>query len=172
MTKEGFKRRSYKEFFREWGFSNIHLNVGFADIQFEPNDDDKTAAWDMYVELLTRITTQPLDEESGDEKTALNSVYSLFGTTRDILKTKGWKAENFTKISIIILNQIVRPFTAKWHRKSINGAFDDTKECEVFRKELKVLQQQLVQYTKMLAELACVEDLTGIVADSSVKEEE
>ncbi|MFR5916082.1 MAG: hypothetical protein ACLUGJ_14190 [Blautia wexlerae] len=31
----------------------------------------------MYVELITRITTQPLDDADGDEETALNSVLSV-----------------------------------------------------------------------------------------------
>ena len=162
MTGAGFKRRTYKEFFRDWGLSSIHLNVGFADIEFTPNEDDMTAAWNLYVELLTRITTQPLLEEEGDEKTAPDSVYSIFPITREILREKGWKAENFTKISIIVLNQIVRPFTAKWHKKSLEGAFSKKAECKIFREELKELQKQLVQYTKMLADLACVEDLTEI----------
>ncbi len=33
-----------------------------------PQEADKDAAWDMYVELLTRITTQPLSGEDGLEK--------------------------------------------------------------------------------------------------------
>ena len=137
-------------------------NFGFAEIEFSPNEDDMTAAWELYVELLTRITTQPLADEDGDEATALESVHSLFKTTRDILKEKGWKAENFTTISVIVLNQVVRPFTAKWHKKSLSGAFDKEDECLKFREELKVLQNQLIQYTKMLSELACVEDLTEL----------
>ena len=32
--------------------------------------------------------------------------------------------------TIIILNQKIRPFTAKWHKKSLNGAFENPKECK------------------------------------------
>ena len=31
----------------------------------------------------------------------------------------------FSKIAIPVLNQVVRPFTARWHRESLAGAFDD-----------------------------------------------
>lgn len=110
---------TFKDLFREWGLNSIKLKAGFAEVEFGPTGDDQTAAWDMYVELITRITTQPLDDTTGDEETALNSVYQLFPITRDILKNKGRNAENFTKIAVIVLNQIVRPFTAKWHKKKL-----------------------------------------------------
>ena len=119
-----------------------------------------------YVELITRITTQPLAQNEGDEATALESVYSIFGITREILKNKGKKAENFTKIAIIVLNQVIRPFTAKWHRKKLEGAFENSTECSIFRNELSDLQTKLTRYTKLLAELAMVEDLTEIMGDN------
>ena len=121
----------------------------------------------MYVELITRITTQPLAQDEGDEATALESVYSIFGITREILKSKGRNAENFTKIAIVVLNQIIRPFTAKWHRKKLEGAFDNSSECFTFRSELNDLQIELIKYSKLLAELAKVEDLTAIIDEEA-----
>ena len=128
---------TFKDLFRRWGLYSIKLNVGFAEVEFGATEDDQTAAWDMYVELITRITTQPLDDTDGDEETALDSIYQLFSVTREILKSKGRNAENFSKIAVIVLNQIIRPFTAKWHKKKINGAFSDKNECALFRTELQ-----------------------------------
>lgn len=150
------------ELFRTWGLSSIKLNVKFLEVEFEPTEDDMTAAWDMYVELLTRITTQKLDEEDGDEKTALESVHELFPVTRQLLKEKGRRATNFTKIAVVVLNQIVRPFTAKWHRKEKEGAFNQKEECQQFRIELAEVRDKLICYSKMLADMAKVEDLTAI----------
>lgn len=162
MLGEKFVKSTYSDFFRKWGFTKIKLNVLFAEVEFEPTDDDQTAAWELYIELLTRITTQPLAEVDGDEKTALDSIHSLFPITREILRNKGRSAENFTKISIIVLNQVVRPFTSKWHRKELKGAFNDIEECKRFRNELKLLQKDLLNYARMLSEIAMVEDLTEI----------
>ena len=153
----------FAELFRKWGLTNVRLHFKLADMEFNMVDDDQTAAWEMYVELITRITTQPLDYETGDEEAALASIYSLFDITRNILKTKGRQAPSFTKVSIIILNQIIRPFTAKWHKKKLEGAFSDWGECDQFRKELKTLQADLRGYAGLLAEMAMVEDLTEIV---------
>lgn len=157
---------TFGDLFKEWKLESINLTVGFASIEFAPTEDDQAAAWDMYVELVTRTATQPLQPETGDEKMALESLYSLFETTRNILKEKGRKATQFTKISIIILNQIVRPFTAKWHKKELAGAFNNLDECRQFREELGKIQQDIQAYTGLLANVAEVENLSSILRDS------
>ncbi len=58
----------------------------------------------------------------------------------------------------IVLNQVIRPFTAKWHRLSAQGAFSNIQSCQEFRKELAELQSILNIYTQMLGEMAGVED--------------
>ena len=113
-----------------------------------------------------RITTQTLPDEDGVEQTALDSIYALFGITRETLKAHGRSCIQFAKIAIVVLNQVVRPFTAKWHRKSQNGAFASPEECQQFLQELQILQTQLRNYTRLLAELAGVEDLTEIEAEN------
>ena len=159
---------TFGDLFKKWKLESINLTVGFASIEFAPTEDDQVAAWDMYVELVTRTTTQPLQPETGDEKKALESVYSLFETTRNILKEKGRKADQFTKIAIIVLNQIVRPFTAIWHKKELDGAFNDLDECRRFREDLKKIQKELRAYTGLLASIADVENLTEISQDRSL----
>ena len=71
----------------------------------------------------------------------------------------------FAKLAVPVLNQIIRPVTRKWHRKSQEGAFEVPEECERFRAELATLQQDLRAYTRLLAEMAEVEDLTEIQAE-------
>jgi len=151
-----------KDLFMRWGLEKLKVKTPILDLEWAPNDPDKNAAWELYIELLTRITTQRLPEEHGDEKTALDSVFSLFKTTREVLKRNGRECVQFTRISVIVLNQIVRPFTAKWHRLSLEKAFDDKEKCKTFRIELIDLQNDLLNYTKMLADMADVEDLTEL----------
>ncbi|KKL73599.1 hypothetical protein LCGC14_2073260, partial [marine sediment metagenome] len=93
---------------------------------------------------------------------ALTSVFSLFPSTRDVIKTYGRDSIEFAKIAIIVLNQIIRPFTAKWHKLSLQGAFEEDEGCNNFRNELSDLQVQLKIYTKMLADMAGVEDLSEL----------
>lgn len=153
---------NYKQLFDKWGFNTIKLNLKFIEVEFDVSSDDQEAAWEMYVELITRTVTQELDVNTGDEETALKSVYSLFESTRTILKEKGRKAPAFSRISVIILNQVVRPFTAKWHREQLNSAFNNKEKCLEFREDLRCLQENMRKYSAILAEIAAVEDITDI----------
>ena len=146
----------------QWGMTGLRINLHFLQLDWAPSDKDKDAAWELYIELLTRITTQPLAAEHGDEATALESVYSLFPLTRATLKNTGRGCEEFAKIAVVVLNQVVRPFTAKWHRLSLAGVFEDPAQSRQFREELEVLQAQLRRYTQMMADMAGVEDLTSL----------
>jgi hypothetical protein len=156
------------EWLDQWSLSGLKINAGFLSADFQPNDVDADAAWELYVELLTRVTTQALSDRAGTEDAALASVHSLFKTTRDILKTPGRRhASSFAKLAIVVLNQKVRPFTAKWHLRSVAGAFkpesaDYAKERAEFRDELRALQQVLTHYGAALANVAGVEDLTHL----------
>lgn len=150
------------ELFGKFHLEKVKLNLAAVKLEMSFEDADKDAAWELYIEILTRIVTQPLPHESGDDKTALDSAYSLFPVTREILRRRGRSTMKFSMIAIPVLNQIVRPFTTKWHRESLDGAFDDDGKCREFRQELAALQDELRNYNRMLAEIAGVEDLTDL----------
>jgi hypothetical protein len=75
-----------REWLDEWSMTSLKINAHFLEMEWKPSDYDKNAAWELYIELLTRIATQHLEPEHGDEQTALESIYSLFGLTRDVIK--------------------------------------------------------------------------------------
>jgi hypothetical protein len=151
-----------RDFLEKWGLSSLKVKLGFLEGEFSPRDPDRAAAWELYVELLTRATTQNLAPEDGDEQAALESVHEIFPLTRDILRHHGSGAGEFAKLAIPVLNQIIRPFTAKWHHRSLAGAFKDPERCREFRTELTALQPRLRGYTRALADIAQVEDLTTL----------
>ncbi len=62
---------------------------------------------------------------------------------------------------VVVLNQKVRPFTAKWHPHILASEFDKRGKTQ-FRAELRDLQTDLRNYTCLLADLADVEDLTDL----------
>ena len=80
---------SLKGMLSRWNLKGLSINAGFLQAEISFVDADRNAAWDMYVELLTRVTTQSLKPEDGDEKSALTSVFSLFKLTREIIKKNG-----------------------------------------------------------------------------------
>jgi len=79
--------------------------------------DQQRAAWEMYVELITRISIQPFPPNEGLLWEALTSLYNLFGETRRILKTYGpgvarpmdGGSVSFGQLAVNVLNVVLRP---------------------------------------------------------------
>lgn len=152
----------WRKWLENWDMTSLKINIKFLEMEWNPAEPDRDAAWELYIELLTRIATQPLPAEQGDEKVALKSVYSLFPLTREIIKRHKRDCIEFTKIAVVVLNQVVRPFTAKWHRLSEEGMLEDLAHRTEFRRELEQIQASLLKYSRMLAQMAGVEDLTDL----------
>ena len=142
--------------------TSLRMNLKLLEIEWQPSEPDREAAWDLYIELLTRTTTQPLADEQGTETAALENVYSLFPITRETLRAHGRECREFSKIAIVGLNQIVRLFTTKWHSASLQRAFDNPYVRKTFREEVGGIQSQLRVSTAMLADMASIEYLTTL----------
>lgn len=97
---------------------------------------DRHAAWAMFVELDTRIATQPLI--NGSDVSALTSLSLLFAEFRTISRKYGADSRKFYETTYPILNDDLRPFTSKWHTKLC-----DKNQNQEFRAELKEIQKIL-----------------------------
>ena len=148
----------FKDWLSKWNLK-LKIKTTVLDLELTFSDGDKNAAWELYVELITRSLTQKLNESHGDEQSALESIYEIFHITRTMLKSHGRKCKNFAKIAIPVLNQIVRPFTAKWHKEAQLGAFNDNEKKKEFRLDLIEIQDQIDSYINLLADMADVEEL-------------
>ncbi|MFE7312810.1 TIR domain-containing protein [Streptomyces sp. NPDC057555] len=83
-----------------------------------PSRTERVAAFDLQVELITRIGVQPLAPDQGSLREALTSLHSVFGTSREVLHRMG--AENpaeavLPRIASALANDHLRPFLATWH---------------------------------------------------------
>jgi len=127
-------------------------------------DADAKAAWELYIEFVTRITTQPLEDEEGAEIAALESVQKLFPIARDLMRRSGREAPAFSALALALLNYRVRPFTAAWHTRAKEGRLRDPAVCGRFRDELRDLQLDLRIAADVLANLARVPRLSDYSA--------
>ena len=98
---------------------------------------DRSAAWDLFIELDTRVVTKPLDCESGIDESALKSLHDLFQLHRSIAKNHGPNCKNYYLLSSLYFDKYIRPFTSKWH-KVLNE-----ENSVSFRIELVELQLQV-----------------------------
>ena len=152
----------------------VSLPFGLGSAEWEADSTERYAAWSLYVELVTRISVEPLHEDEGILREALNSLYSLFKTTREILREAGPDVgashNSVGGIAITVLNRGLRPFLTKWH--SILEVWEtqrpsgvSTKEHEKqwleeskMRGELEDLRQELNKYAQALAKISGIEN--------------
>ncbi len=136
--------RTWRAWLEIWGLDQLDEPViedeRLAEF-WSPSAADRALAWDVYVELMTRITVQRLKDDEGNSKTALESVYQLFPLSRDGMKRHGVTCANAATLITIFLNTRIRWFTAKWHplAELIDEASEkcDSAKCSDFRTELK-----------------------------------
>jgi hypothetical protein len=88
---------------------------------WEPSNAERAAAWELYVELITRVSVVPL--QGGILREALSSYYSLFSSSREILPKYGQEVaepkpdgqHSFGFLTIAMLNFALRPVLAYRH---------------------------------------------------------
>lgn len=134
---------------------------------WNPTKLDREAAWILYTEIRSRISTQPLHYRSGDEETALTSLYNLFAITRTTIEEKGPECQHFATLAIQLLNIHIRPLTAKWHKKKIGGQIQHDDDRREFRKELTAVQIHLVEFCRLFGKIALGEEYADDTTDIS-----
>jgi hypothetical protein len=153
---------------------SVSLPFGIGSMAWKVDTTERKAAWSLYVELVTRIAVQPLEVDQGLVREAMNSLYSLFGTTREVLKAAGPNVgasrDSVGGIAIAVLNNGLRPFLAKWHpllqaweaRRPLGVSPKEHEQSwseePKLRSELEVLRGGLEDYAKALAVIAGVEE--------------
>ena len=122
---------------------------------WEPTNEDRNAAWLLYVELSTRISTAKLQYREGNEIAALDSLYNVFLEARRLVAQYGRTATYFATPTNVVFEELVRPFTGYWHGQKELGALAHQDKRREFRRRLIALQVKLGRFCRLL------EPLTG-----------
>jgi hypothetical protein len=158
--------------------TEVKVNVPhISQLTFVVNNDSRQVAWQLFVETVTRVSTQPLEEGEGVVREALTSLYGLFATTREILKatrpstsvTAGRTVEQF---AVAMLNQELRPFLSKWHPALSRFELEHPGEAEASwpgnaacRQELRIVQSRIYDYAIGFAQLAGILDVHSLIGN-------
>ena len=148
--------RTWKTWFKRWDIKEIDFDKERLLEFWAPGEADRALAWDLYIELKTRITTQSLDDEVGNDESALTSVYDLFQLSRQYMHQHGVECANTATLLAAFLNLKIRPFTARWHKRSVdeNWQANPSTPHPEFRTDLKALQPTLQNLAAALSQLA------------------
>ena len=158
---------------------NVKLDLKLPGIggiagTWEPDESEVAAAWELYVEMVTRTPLGGLSFQDGSLREALDSIYSLFDTTRGILRVSGptvarpksGRELSFGYLAVSMLNRVLRPFLTEWHPKlrswERNNPHLDENAWEGRSDILNALNEisvQLLQYADLFAEVADVPEL-------------
>ncbi|MCZ1009404.1 hypothetical protein [Streptomyces lydicus] len=153
--------------------------VGEVSGTWRPDDAERKAAWELYVELITRVSVVELGPSEGVLREALSSQYTLFHTTRDILRRYGPDVAprsrqgdiTFGSLAVTVLNAVVRPLLTRWHPALAEheaarppGVAPQQHEQEweheaELRQQLRLARHTLTDLARVLAEVAGAADL-------------
>lgn len=140
----------------------------FGDDETAENNatPDQKAAHVFLTELRTRIATERLPFGDGDEQTALQSLFTLFGfARRTIAEHHG--CTKFADAVLSVMNGGLRNFTARWHRMSLSGELATRDGSVIFRSELRGLQDKLRILAADLHEMAYGTPMAAFPADAT-----
>lgn len=156
----------------------VGVEVGWGPAKLKgtwvPETAEREAAWELYVELVTRVAVVSLDPGQGVLREALSSLYSIFGVTREILRKYGPKVASapgkpgqyrFGHVAIWMLNAGLRPVLTKWHPRllhweallvdgtSVTKHEERWPEAPALRSDLEAARGLLLDYARILAEV-------------------
>jgi len=137
-----------------------------------PSESERMAAFDIQVELVTRIGVQELAPGTGSLREALASLKSLIDFTRGTLHTysigleRGSGAPTVQSLAYALINDTIRPFTSTWHPRL--AAYEarcpaDTApldhesawpQAEPMRTELTALREPLLHIAEALGDIS------------------
>jgi hypothetical protein len=169
-----------QQYWRTVQLTEVKITVPqVSELKFVVNNDARQVAWKLYIETVTRVSTQPLADEEGFIRETLTSLYGLFATTRDTLKASRPSVpvsggQTVEHLAVTMLNHELRPFLAKWHPRlrEFEKAHPDLRESDwpdnmACRAELRDVQAHLVGFALGFARLAGVRDAAAAIASAS-----
>ena len=150
--------------------------IGGISGTWEPDESEVRAAWELYVEMVTRTPLGGFSSQEGSLREALDSIYSLFDTTRGILRMYGpgvarpqsGRELSFGYLAVSMLNLVLRPLLTEWHPKlrsweRDNPHMDENRweDRSDFLNAITGIKARLQQYADLFARVADVPELTG-----------
>lgn len=158
---------------------NVKLDLklpGIGGIEgiWEPDDTEIQAAWELYVEMVTRTPLGGFSPQEGSAREALTSIYTLFDTTRGVLRKSGPSVArpkvgeelSFGYLAVSMLNLVLRPLLTDWHRQlqvwereHPGLGENEWPGRSAFFAALDQTREQLGQYASLFAEVAEVPEL-------------
>lgn len=148
------------------------LGIGDSHVKLRYNHKDKEIAYKLWVEISTRKSGIPFDEENDVIIEVYNSWYEFFKIARELMKEipyrNNQKNIQLTELTARVLNDGLRPHLTTWQarfRKWYKNASEnddrdpqdiqrDFPEYEALIEDIKETNQKMVVYKNYLLQIA------------------
>ena len=125
--------------------------------------EDRDAAWQLYIELMSRHVDRAKKVEECNPFTVMDSFEGLFQARTEIFREAGSKSVKTLNKIMPFLNETIRPFVQKWRLESKDGAFNGEYMMSVrrpeFYREAEVLYEEIQTMCDTMARIAGVQNL-------------
>jgi len=157
------------------------IGIGTHKVKIRPNHEDMQIAYKLWIELSTRKIGLEIDLDNDVINEIYDSWYEFFKLTRELIKNipvskirKDESTKELVRIAIEVLNEGLRPHLTRWHarfRKWYNSEIQKEENKDLspqdiqkkypgyknLTKELMGVNQKLIEYRKILRQLAMEE---------------
>jgi hypothetical protein len=156
--------------------SDDTLTQSETAIRGELEETLRSVGWRIFVELASRIATQPLQANTGSLHEALDSLHELYGIIRDELKKSpplqleaAKDGDTVEAIALDILNGPLRQFLATWHPRLPTGGGQNNDEsewtqAEQCRADLEKVRADIAEKAKRLGTVIGLRGVARLLA--------
>ena len=170
----------------DWEVTEIEIETPAQKWKLVNSGSQRRVAWSLFVETATRIGTQLISDSEGDDGVMLRSLYDLFQITRSSiseieptrpLPSREQGTDTVETYALAMLNHDLRPFLSKWHpqwdtwqKANPDKLCADWEGHQLFRSELKLLQEKIRVRAHGLGEIAGVPQVERFLHTTSHSE--
>ena len=147
--------------FRWRHYSSYSVNVGLpfnlGSRTYDTTPRDRIVAWKLYVQLATRKAAVPFDESYDLISDVYDSLFALFGITRDLLlELPPHEFEREDGMALLLLrvtNDGLRPHLTRWQSDFRRWWEAAVKATDNHGKSPQEVQRQYPRYTELVSDL-------------------
>jgi hypothetical protein len=134
----------------------VGLPFGLGSMSYNTTPHERVVAWKLYVHLATRKAAIPFDETHDVITEVYDSLFSLFGITRDLLLDlppgEFQRADGVASLMLRVQNDGVRPHLTRWQADFRRWWERATQNPDHATSTPQEIQREYPRYTALVAD--------------------
>src|SRR5713226_3529347 len=136
---------------------SVGLPFNLGSRTYDTTPRDRIVAWKLYVQLATRKAALPFDEKYDVISDVHDSLFALFGVTRDLLLDlpphEFEREESVAALLLRVINGGLRPYLTHWQSDFRTWWEETAKAPDNKGKSPQEVQREYPRYAELVSEL-------------------